>query len=75
MKNTLVNFGILGLGRVVEKRVANVFLKELHGSKVTNIFDIDINKKKKFKKIFACESSKDLDSFLSIKYDFIYIAT
>ena len=39
MKNTLVNFGILGLGRVVEKRVANVFLKELHGSKVTNIFE------------------------------------
>ena len=52
MKNIFVSFGILGLGRVVEKRVANVFLKELKGSKVTNIFDIDINKKKKVSKNF-----------------------
>ena len=58
MKNTLVNFGILGLGRVVEKRVANVFLKELHGSKVTNIFDIDINKKKNLKKFLLVNQVK-----------------
>ena len=38
---------------------------------LANIFDIEKNKKKKFKKIFGCESSKVLDSFLSIKYDFI----
>ena len=75
MKNNYVNFGILGLGRVVEKRVANVFLKELKGSKVKNIFDINKSKKKKFQKIFNCEASKDLDSFLSKEYDFIYIAT
>ena len=52
MKNTFVNFGILGLGRVVEKRVANVFLKELKGSKVKNIFDINKSKKKKISKNF-----------------------
>ena len=52
MKNIYVNFGILGLGRVVEKRVGNVFLKELKGAKVTNIFDIDISKKKKIPKNF-----------------------
>ena len=75
MKNNYVNFGILGLGRVVEKRVANVFLKELKGSKVTNIFDINLSKKKKFQKIFNCAASKNLSSFLSEKYDFIYIAT
>ena len=58
MKNTFVNFGILGLGRVVEKRVANVFLKELQGSKVTNIFDVDIIKKKNFKKFLLVKQVK-----------------
>ena len=58
MKNNYVNFGILGLGRVVEKRVANVFLKELKGSKVTNIFDINISKKKNFKKFLIVKQVK-----------------
>ena len=58
MKNNYVNFGILGLGRVVEKRVANVFLKELKGSKVKNIFDINKSKKKNFKKFLIVKQVK-----------------
>ena len=58
MKNIFVSFGILGLGRVVEKRVANVFLKELKGSKVANIFDINISKKKNSKKFLIVKQVK-----------------
>ena len=39
MKKKIVTFGILGLGRVVEKRVASVFLNELKNSKVLGVFD------------------------------------
>ena len=35
----MITFGLLGLGRVIEKRVANVFLKELNNSKVIGVFD------------------------------------
>ena len=41
-----VKFGIIGLGRVVEKRVASVFLKEVKNAKVVAVYDID---RKKFK--------------------------
>ena len=75
MSNKTVNFGLLGLGRVVDKRVAEVFLKELRNAKIKNIFDKDKKKTKKFKKIFNCKSSKNLKEFLNTKYDFVYIAT
>ncbi len=75
MSNKTVNFGLLGLGRVVEKRVAEVFLKELRNAKIKNIFDKDKKKIKKFKKIFNCKSNKNLKEFLNTKYDFVYIAT
>ena len=42
----MITFGLLGLGRVIEKRVANVFLKELNNSKVIAVFDK--NRKKNF---------------------------
>lgn len=34
-----INFGILGLGRVVENRVYEVFKNELKNSKVVSVFD------------------------------------
>ena len=46
MKNKKVKFGIIGLGRVVEKRVASVFLKEVKNAEVVAVYDID---RKKFK--------------------------
>lgn len=73
MKN--ISFGVLGLGRVVKSRLSDVFLNELKNAYVKNIFDVNIKKTKKFKKIFKCKESKKIEDFLKDKYDFIYIAT
>ena len=43
-----VKFGILGLGRVVEKRVYSVFANEITNAKVVAVFDKD---KKKIKNL------------------------
>ena len=40
-----IKFGILGLGRVIENRIYNVFKNELKNSKIVSVFDK--NKKKK----------------------------
>ncbi len=73
--NKKVLFVILGLGRVVNIRLSNVFKKELKNGKVNCIYDIDKKKKRKFQKYFNCESPDALTNFLKIKNDFIYIAT
>lgn len=75
MKKKKVTFGILGLGRVVEKRVAEVFLKETINSKVIGIFDKNKKKNYFFSRKFKCENSKSINSFLKKNYDYIYIAT
>ena len=47
-----ISFSILGLGRVVDKRVFHMFKYEIKNGYVKAIFDINENKKNKFKKIF-----------------------
>ena len=71
----IIKFGIFGLGRVVEKRVAQVFLKELNNSKVVTVFDKIRKKRDKYKKLFNCKSANSLNEFLKEKLDYIYIAT
>ena len=45
-KNKVIKFGILGLGRVVDIRVARVFLyNEVNNSKVVAVYDKDKKKK------------------------------
>ncbi len=75
MKKKTVTFGILGLGRVVEKRVASVFLNELKNSEVLGVFDKNKKKNLFFSKKFNCSYTESLNSFLKKKYNFIYIAT
>ena len=74
-KKSFVSFGILGLGRVVQKRVATVFLNELKNSEVIGVFDKNIKKNIFYSKKFKCDVVTNLKSFLEKKYDFVYIAT
>ena len=71
----MIKFGILGLGRVVEKRVFSVFSKELKGGKVVAVFDKNKKKNKKFALLFDCKLAKNLKDFFSKKLDIIYVAT
>jgi len=75
MKKKIVRFGILGLGRVVNKRIANVFINELNNAKVTGVFDKDSVKNLFYTKKFKCEFNNNLETFLNQNYDYIYIAT
>jgi len=80
LKNTMkfrkkLKFGILGLGRVVESRVAKVFKNEIKNSKVVAVYDKDKKKNKKFAKFFNIKETNSLNSFLNNEMDFIYIAT
>ena len=75
MKNKKVKFGIIGLGRVVEKRVASVFLKEIKNAEVVAVYDIDRKKNLKYTKIFKCKFSKTLKQFFENKIDIVYIGT
>ena len=70
-----VKFGILGLGRVIEKRVAKVFSKELKHSRVSAVFDRNKKKNKKFSKLFNCKLNRTIENFLNSDTDFVYIAT
>jgi len=73
--NKKVHFGLLGLGRVVSNRVANVFLNELDFSKVSVVYDKIKTKRNKFTKIFRCKSADLQDDFFKEKVDYIYVAT
>ena len=44
-----ISFSILGLGRVVDKRVFHMFKYEIKNGYVKAVFDIDKNKKKNLK--------------------------
>ena len=70
-----VSFSILGLGRVIEKRIAHMFKSELKNCFVKSVYDKDRKKVKKFEKIFNCEGNKSLINFLNIESDYVYIAT
>ncbi len=74
MKNKIA-FSILGLGRVIEKRIYLMFKKELKNAYVKTIFDKNKKKLNKFKKLFNCKVEHSLDKFLNIETDFVYIAT
>ena len=75
MHKKKIIFGILGLGRVVEKRLLKVFLSEIRNSEVKIVFDKNKNKSKSFSRQFKCINAKNFNQFLSYKVDFIYIAT
>ena len=75
MNNKKVKFGIIGLGRVIEKRVANVFLKEVKNAEVVAVYDKNKKKNLKYSKIFKCKFSKNLNQFFQNKIDIVYIAT
>ncbi len=70
-----VSFSILGLGRVIEKRVAQMFKNELKNCYVKSIYDRDKKKVKKYEKIFNCKGNKSFINFLNVKSDYVYIAT
>lgn len=70
-----VKFGILGLGRVVEKRVCSVFANEITNAKVVAVFDKDKKKNIKFSKIFNCEVTTNLEDFFNKNIDIVYVAT
>ena len=70
-----ISFSILGLGRVIDKRVFHMFKYEIKNGYVKTIFDKDKKKIKKYEKLFKCKVENSLENFLKIKSDFIYIAT
>ena len=74
-KSNLIKFGIMGLGRVVEKRVYAVFSKELKGARVVAVFDNNIKKNKEFSLLFKCKPTKSLKDFFSRNIDMVYVAT
>jgi UDP-N-acetyl-2-amino-2-deoxyglucuronate dehydrogenase len=73
--NKEVYFGILGLGRVVRNRVANIFLNELTSSKVSVVYDKIKAKRDAFIKIFKCKSVNTQNKFFKEKVDYVYVAT
>ena len=70
-----IKFGILGLGRVVENRVFEVFKNELRNSKVVSVFDKNRKKNLKFTKLFDLKKNDTLRDFLNVDTNYIYIAT
>tara|TARA_B100000787_G_scaffold133411_1_gene102286 strand:- start:3078 stop:4130 length:1053 start_codon:yes stop_codon:yes gene_type:complete len=73
--NKNVKFGVIGLGRVFDTRVSDVFLNELKNSEIVAICDKNKKKLKKFQKKFNCESFLSIDQFFKKDFDFVYIAT
>ena len=70
-----ISFSILGLGRVIDKRVFHMFKYEIKNGYVKTIFDKNKKKIKKYEKLFRCKGENSFENFLKIKSDFIYIAT
>ena len=70
-----VKFGIIGLGRVFDTRVSDVFLNELKNSEIIAICDKNKKKLKKFQKKFKCDSFLSINQFFKKDFDFVYIAT
>lgn len=53
--NKKISFSILGLGRVIEKRVFKMFKDEIKNGYVKTIFDIDKKKLKNMKNYLIVE--------------------
>ena len=70
-----ISFSILGLGRVIDKRVFHMFKNEIKNGYVKTIYDKDEKKLNKYTKLFNCRAENTLESFLNTKSDFVYIAT
>ena len=70
-----ISFSILGLGRVIDKRILIMFKNELKNTYVKTIYDKDKKKLNKYKKLFNCEVEDSFEKFLDIKSDYVYIAT
>lgn len=76
MRKKYLRLGLLGLGTLVEKRLCNVFIKELDNIKIIRVFDKDKKKNFKYSKLFKCEYAKNYNEFfINLNVDFIYIAT
>ena len=70
-----ISFSILGLGRVVDKRILSMFKNELKNGYVKTIYDKNKKKLDKYKKLFNCKVENSFESFLNVKSDYVYIAT
>jgi len=76
MKKKYLRLGLLGLGTLVEKRLFDVFTKELKNIKIIRVFDKDKKKTFKYSKLFKCEDAKNYrEFFIDLDVDFVYIAT
>jgi UDP-N-acetyl-2-amino-2-deoxyglucuronate dehydrogenase len=75
MKKKILNFGVLGLGRVVENRIYSVLKREVKGVKVLTVFDKNKKKNNKYSKLFKCDLVYSFKEFLEKDTDFVYIAT
>ncbi len=70
-----VKFGLLGLGRVVDSRILDMFNNELKQATVTAFYDKNKDKKNKVQKILNCKASKSSKEFFKSDFDYVYIAT
>jgi len=75
MKKKKISFSILGLGRVIEKRIYEMFKSEIKNGFVQIVFDKDKKKTKKYSTLFNCKKANSLEEFLNVKTDYVYIAT
>ena len=73
--NRNINIGVLGLGRLFEKRLNHLFLKETKRVNLVSVFDLNKKKNSKYSKIFNLQKNHSLSEFLQKKYDYVYIAT
>ena len=58
-----VKFGLLGLGRVVDSRILDMFNNELKRATVTAFYDKNKDKKNKVQKILNCKASESSKEF------------
>lgn len=70
-----ISFSILGLGRVVDKRILSMFKNELKNGYVKTIYDKNKKKLDKYKKLFNCKVENSFEGFLNVNSDYVYIAT
>ena len=64
--NKKIKFGILGLGRVIEKRIAKVFKKQLTNSEISTIFDNEKEKKINLKKYLTVNHQIHQTTFFTL---------
>ena len=68
-----VKFGLLGLGRVVNSRILDMFNNEIKRATVTAFYDKNRDKINKVQKNFNCKASKNSKDFFKSDFDYVYI--